>query len=199
MPAHPQTHGGGFLFYQTSVETLFHEIEATGASLDETQEQSKRLLEQLREKEDASFANVTARMQAEAAAKLALEQRKEDVDARSKLLAELDAKTKLVGRLQELERTGREEAWLQQKRVSDMDARLEVERQQHSAKLAAADTSAVAVHDAREQNEVLSRRLQEYVLRPSHVSVPASAVVFGLAQPAVSLIRILSSACHMPS
>lgn len=183
---------------------MFHEIEATGASLDETQEQSKRLLEQLREKEDASFANVTARMQAEAAAKLALEQRKEDVDARSKLLAELDAKTKLVGRLQELERTGREEAWLQQKRVSDMDARLEVERQQHSAKLAAADTSAVAVHDAREQNEVLSRRLQEYVLpspsiRPSHVSLPPSDVVFGLAQPAISLILIRSSSSRMPS
>lgn len=120
-----------------------------------------RLMTQLREKEDASFAHVTARMQAEAAAKLALEQRQEDSEARSKLLAELDAKTKLIERLQEVERTGREDAWQQQKRVAEADSRLEIERQQHLAKLALAETASVALHDAKEQNEQLSRRIQE--------------------------------------
>ena len=33
------------------METLLHEIEATGQSLDEAQEQTQRLLKQLREKE----------------------------------------------------------------------------------------------------------------------------------------------------
>ena len=76
------------------METLLHEIEATGQSLDEAQEQIQRLLKQLREKEDASFAHVTARMQAEAASKLALEQRQLEAETRSKLQEEVAAKTK---------------------------------------------------------------------------------------------------------
>lgn len=81
---------------KASVETLLHEIETTGQSLDEAQEQTQRLLRELNDKADHGFEHAKAQMRAEAAAALVGDELKLAREAQEKLEAELTAKNKCV-------------------------------------------------------------------------------------------------------
>ena len=82
---------------------------------------------------------------------------------------------RLIERLQEVERTGREDAWQQQKRVAEQEARLEAERQQHAARLAVADSASVQERDLRAAIERITRQLEENVAELTRAQVAQRA------------------------
>jgi hypothetical protein len=82
---------------------------------------------------------------------------------------------RLIEKLQEVERAGREDAWQQQKRVAEQDARLEAERQQHAARLALADAASLQERDLRASIERVTRQLEENVAELTRAQVAQRA------------------------
>lgn len=85
-------------------EALVNEMEVTGQAFEDMQEQNIRLIQQLREKDDANFKLMSERIKANQTYKMVLEE-KDVLNERSKTLStQVDAQNQVVRNLEEMER-----------------------------------------------------------------------------------------------
>jgi len=86
-------------------EALLNEMEVTGQAFEDMQEQNSRLIQQLREKDDANFKLMSERIKAQQVHKLQREEKDLLVDQKvSTLNMQVEAQNQVVRRLEEKER-----------------------------------------------------------------------------------------------
>ncbi|XP_075220361.1 E3 ubiquitin-protein ligase Bre1 [Lycorma delicatula] len=85
-------------------EALLNEMEVTGQAFEDMQEQNSRLIQQLREKDDANFKLMTERIKSNQLHKLAREEKDVLKDQVTTLTAQVEATNVVVRKLEEKER-----------------------------------------------------------------------------------------------
>ncbi|KAK6625311.1 E3 ubiquitin-protein ligase bre1 [Polyplax serrata] len=85
-------------------EALLNEMEVTGQAFEEMQEQNSRLIQQLREKDDANFKLMTERIKSNQLHKLSREEKEVLKDQVSTLTTQVEATNVVVRKLEEKER-----------------------------------------------------------------------------------------------
>ncbi|XP_057375993.1 E3 ubiquitin-protein ligase Bre1-like isoform X1 [Daphnia carinata] len=85
-------------------EALLNEMEVTGQAFEDMQEQNSRLIQQLREKDDANFKLMSERIKAQQVHKLQREEKDMLVEQVSTLNMQVEAQNQVVRRLEEKER-----------------------------------------------------------------------------------------------
>ncbi|KAL7643958.1 UNVERIFIED_CONTAM: hypothetical protein RMT77_005970 [Armadillidium vulgare] len=85
-------------------EALINEMEVTGQAFEETQDQNVRLIQQLREKDNANFKLMSERIKSNQINKLANEERDNLQEQVSTLSTQVDAQNQVVRKLEEKER-----------------------------------------------------------------------------------------------
>ena len=85
-------------------ETLLNEMEVTGQAFEDMQEQNIRLIQQLREKDDANFKLMSERIKSNQINKLANEERDNLQEQVNTLSTQVEAQNQVVRRLEEKER-----------------------------------------------------------------------------------------------
>ncbi|XP_014818172.1 PREDICTED: E3 ubiquitin-protein ligase BRE1B-like [Calidris pugnax] len=85
-------------------EALLSEMDVTGQAFEDMQEQNLRLLQQLREKDDANFKLMSERIKANQIHKLLREEKDELAEQVLALKAQVDAQLLVVQKLEEKER-----------------------------------------------------------------------------------------------
>jgi len=89
---------------KTEEDTLVSEMEVTGQAFEDMQEQNARLIQQLREKDEANFKLLSDRVKATQFQKLALEERELLQEQAATLQKQVDAQNNVVRKLEEKER-----------------------------------------------------------------------------------------------
>ncbi|CAH1969517.1 unnamed protein product [Acanthoscelides obtectus] len=102
----PGGHGGGGRPFVGSLEeeALLNEMEVTGQAFEDMQEQNSRLIQQLREKDDANFKLMSERIKSNQLHKLAREEKDVLKEQVSTLTTQVDAANLVVRKLEEKER-----------------------------------------------------------------------------------------------
>nr|CAI5868352.1 unnamed protein product [Callosobruchus analis] len=101
----PGGHGGGRTFVGSlEEEALLNEMEVTGQAFEDMQEQNSRLIQQLREKDDANFKLMSERIKSNQLHKLAREEKDVLKEQVSTLTTQVDAANLVVRKLEEKER-----------------------------------------------------------------------------------------------
>ena len=85
-------------------ETLLSDMEVTGQAFEDMQEQNGRLVQQLREKDDANFKLMSARTKSNNIARLAREEREMYLQQVATLTTQVEAQNQVVRKLEEKER-----------------------------------------------------------------------------------------------
>jgi len=85
-------------------ETLLTEMEVTGQAFEDMQEQNARLIQQLREKDDANFKLMSERIKANQIARLAREEKEMLTQQVATLSTQVEAQNQVVRKLEEKER-----------------------------------------------------------------------------------------------
>merc|ERR1712135_223701 len=85
-------------------EALLSEMDVTGQAFEDMQEQNMRLLQQLREKDDANFKLMSERIKANQVHKLLQEEKNILQDQTNTLHLQVEAQNQVVRRLEEKER-----------------------------------------------------------------------------------------------
>lgn len=85
-------------------EALLNEMEVTGQAFEDMQEQNSRLIQQLREKDDANFKLMTERIKSNQLHKLAREEKDVLKEQVSTLTTQVEAANVVVRKLEEKER-----------------------------------------------------------------------------------------------
>lgn len=122
-------------------EALLNEMEVTGQAFEDMQEQNSRLIQQLREKDDANFKLMSERIKSNQLHKLAREEKDVLKEAVSTLTMQVDAANLVVRKLEEKERilqntmaTAEKELALRQQAM-EMHKRKAIESAQSAADL----------------------------------------------------------------
>merc|ERR1711872_965080 len=90
--------------HKTEEETLLTEMEVTGQAFEDMQEQNARLIQQLREKDDANFKLMSERIKANQIARLAREEKEMLTQQVATLSTQVEAQNQVVRKLEEKER-----------------------------------------------------------------------------------------------
>merc|ERR1739844_763496 len=98
-------------------ETLIIDMEVTGQALEDMQEQNSRLIQQLREKDDANFKLMSERIKSNQIQRLAREERDMLTQQVNTLSTQVEAQNQVVRKLEEKER-------LQQTNLAALDKEL---------------------------------------------------------------------------
>merc|ERR1712223_340386 len=85
-------------------ETLIIDMEVTGQALEDMQEQNSRLIQQLREKDDANFKLMSERIKSNQIQRLAREERETLTQQGNTLSTQVEAQNQVVRKLEEKER-----------------------------------------------------------------------------------------------
>merc|ERR1719429_431422 len=85
-------------------ETLIIDMEVTGQALEDMQEQNSRLIQQLREKDDANFKLMSERIKSNQIQRLAREERETLTQQGNTLSTQIEAQNQVVRKLEEKER-----------------------------------------------------------------------------------------------
>merc|ERR1719430_884865 len=85
-------------------ETLIIDMEVTGQALEDMQEQNSRLIQQLREKDDANFKLMSERIKSNQIARLAREEKEMYIQQVATLTTQVEAQNQVVRKLEEKER-----------------------------------------------------------------------------------------------
>jgi len=85
-------------------ETLLSDMEVTGQAFEDMQEQNSRLMQQLREKDDANFKLMSERIKSNQIARLAREEKEMFVQQVATLTTQVEAQNQVVRKLEEKER-----------------------------------------------------------------------------------------------
>lgn len=122
-------------------EALLSEMEVTGQAFEDMQEQNLRLLQQLREKDDANFKLMSERIKSTQVHKLLQEEKTALSEQANRLQSQVDAQNQVVRKLEEKERllqnslsTVEKELSLRQQ-AAEMHRRKAVESAQSAADL----------------------------------------------------------------
>jgi len=85
-------------------ETLLSDMEVTGQAFEDMQEQNSRLMQQLREKDDANFKLMSERIKSNQIARLAREEKEMYIQQVATLTTQVEAQNQVVRKLEEKER-----------------------------------------------------------------------------------------------
>merc|ERR1719211_38823 len=85
-------------------EMLLSDMEVTGQAFEDMQEQNSRLIQQLREKDDANFKLMSERIKSNQIARLAREERETLTQQGNTLSTQIEAQNQVVRKLEEKER-----------------------------------------------------------------------------------------------
>ena len=85
-------------------ETLLSDMEVTGQAFEDMQEQNGRLVQQLREKDDANFKLMSERIKSNQIARLAREEKEMYLQQVATLTTQVEAQNQVVRKLEEKER-----------------------------------------------------------------------------------------------
>ncbi|XP_025907028.1 E3 ubiquitin-protein ligase BRE1B-like [Nothoprocta perdicaria] len=150
-------------------EALLSEMDVTGQAFEDMQEQNLRLLQQLREKDDANFKLMSERIKANQIHKLLRDEKDELAEQVLALKAQVDAQLLLVQKLEEKER-------LLQGSLGAVEKELALRAQALELNKRKAVEAAQLAEDLRAQGEHVQGRLRELQLeKQSKVEVYADA------------------------
>ncbi|XP_076345549.1 E3 ubiquitin-protein ligase Bre1 isoform X9 [Tachypleus tridentatus] len=165
-------------------EALLSEMEVTGQAFEDMQEQNLRLIQQLREKDDANFKLMSERIKSNQIHKLLREEKAMMDEQVTSLLSQVEAQNQVVRKLEEKERllqnnlsTIEKELSLRQQAM-EMHKRKAIESAQSAAdlklhlekyhgQLKEAQTTVAEKTSAVQQEAFKTRRLQENLTCPS--------------------------------
>uniref|UniRef100_A0A8V5H0C7 E3 ubiquitin protein ligase n=1 Tax=Melopsittacus undulatus TaxID=13146 RepID=A0A8V5H0C7_MELUD len=135
-------------------EALLSEMDVTGQAFEDMQEQNLRLLQQLREKDDANFKLMSERIKANQIHKLLREEKDELAEQVLALKAQVDAQLLLVQKLEEKERGLQSSLGAVEKELALRSQALELHKRK-------AVEAAQLAEDLRAQGEHVQARLRE--------------------------------------
>ncbi|KAM9510565.1 LOW QUALITY PROTEIN: E3 ubiquitin-protein ligase BRE1B-like [Guaruba guarouba] len=135
-------------------EALLSEMDVTGQAFEDMQEQNLRLLQQLREKDDANFKLMSERIKANQIHKLLREEKDELAEQVLALKAQVDAQLLLVQKLEEKERALQSSLGAVEKELALRCQALELNKRK-------AVEAAQLAEDLRAQGEHIQARLRE--------------------------------------
>uniref|UniRef100_A0A8C3UYV7 E3 ubiquitin protein ligase n=1 Tax=Catharus ustulatus TaxID=91951 RepID=A0A8C3UYV7_CATUS len=135
-------------------EALLSEMDVTGQAFEDMQEQNLRLLQQLREKDDANFKLMSERIKANQIHKLLREEKDELAEQVLALKAQVEAQLQVVQKLEEKERGLQSALGAVEKELSLRTQALELHKRK-------AVEAAQLAEDLRAQGEHVQARLRE--------------------------------------
>ncbi|XP_066426299.1 E3 ubiquitin-protein ligase BRE1B-like, partial [Molothrus aeneus] len=135
-------------------EALLSEMDVTGQAFEDMQEQNLRLLQQLREKDDANFKLMSERIKANQIHKLLREEKDELAEQVLALKAQVEAQLQVVQKLEEKERGLQSALGAVEKELSLRSQALELHKRK-------AVEAAQLAEDLRAQGEHVQARLRE--------------------------------------
>ncbi|KAM3654004.1 LOW QUALITY PROTEIN: E3 ubiquitin-protein ligase BRE1B-like [Ammospiza maritima maritima] len=135
-------------------EALLSEMDVTGQAFEDMQEQNLRLLQQLREKDDANFKLMSERIKANQIHKLLREEKDELAEQVLALKAQVEAQLQVVQKLEEKERGLQSALGAVEKELSLRSQALEMHKRK-------AVEAAQLAEDLRAQGEHVQARLRE--------------------------------------
>uniref|UniRef100_UPI0012941200 E3 ubiquitin-protein ligase BRE1B n=1 Tax=Lonchura striata TaxID=40157 RepID=UPI0012941200 len=138
-------------------EALLSEMDVTGQAFEDMQEQNLRLLQQLREKDDANFKLMSERIKANQIHKLLREEKDELAEQVLALKAQVEAQLQVVQKLEEKERGLQSALAAVEKELSLRSQALELHKRK-------AVEAAQLAEDLRAQGEHVQARLRELQL-----------------------------------
>uniref|UniRef100_A0A3B4D2G5 E3 ubiquitin protein ligase n=1 Tax=Pygocentrus nattereri TaxID=42514 RepID=A0A3B4D2G5_PYGNA len=133
-------------------DALLSEMDVTGQAFEDMQEQNIRLMQQLREKDDANFKLMSERIKSNQIHKLLKEEKEELADQLLTLKTQVDAQLQVVRKLEEKER-------LLQGTISAAERELALRTQALDMNKRKAQESALLSEDVRSQLESVQQRL----------------------------------------
>ncbi|XP_031175578.1 E3 ubiquitin-protein ligase BRE1A isoform X1 [Sander lucioperca] len=133
-------------------DALLSEMDVTGQAFEDMQEQNIRLMQQLREKDDANFKLMSERIKSNQIHKLLKEEKEELADQLLTLKTQVDAQLQVVRKLEEKER-------LLQGTISTAERELALRTQALDMNKRKAQESALQSEDLRTQLEQVQQRL----------------------------------------
>ncbi|GAA6076399.1 E3 ubiquitin-protein ligase BRE1A isoform X1 [Tachysurus ichikawai] len=135
-------------------DALLSEMDVTGQAFEDMQEQNIRLMQQLREKDDANFKLMSERIKSNQIHKLLKEEKEELADQLLTLKTQVDAQLQVVRKLEEKER-------LLQGTISAAERELSLRTQALDMNKRKAQESALLSEEMRSQLEEVQQRLKE--------------------------------------
>ncbi|TSV81476.1 E3 ubiquitin-protein ligase BRE1A [Bagarius yarrelli] len=135
-------------------DALLSEMDVTGQAFEDMQEQNIRLMQQLREKDDANFKLMSERIKSNQIHKLLKEEKEELADQLLTLKTQVDAQLQVVRKLEEKER-------LLQGTISAAERELGLRTQALDMNKRKAQESALLSEEVRAQLEEVQQRLKE--------------------------------------
>ncbi|XP_072519164.1 E3 ubiquitin-protein ligase BRE1A isoform X2 [Salminus brasiliensis] len=133
-------------------DALLSEMDVTGQAFEDMQEQNIRLMQQLREKDDANFKLMSERIKSNQIHKLLKEEKEELADQLLTLKTQVDAQLQVVRKLEEKER-------LLQGTISAAERELALRTQALDMNKRKAQESALLSEEVRAQLEAVQQRL----------------------------------------
>ncbi|KAK0139810.1 E3 ubiquitin-protein ligase BRE1A [Merluccius polli] len=133
-------------------DALLSEMDVTGQAFEDMQEQNIRLMQQLREKDDANFKLMSERIKSNQIHKLLKEEKEELADQLHTLKTQVDAQLQVVRKLEEKER-------LLQGTISTAERELALRTQALDMNKRKAQESALLSEEVRTQLEQVQQRL----------------------------------------
>ncbi|KAM7417726.1 hypothetical protein PAMA_017391 [Pampus argenteus] len=134
-------------------DALLSEMDVTGQAFEDMQEQNIRLMQQLREKDDANFKLMSERIKSNQIHKLLKEEKEELADQLLTLKTQVDAQLQVVRKLEEKER-------LLQGTISTAERELALRTQALDMNKRKAQDSALLSEEVRTQLEQVQQRLR---------------------------------------
>ncbi|KAM8733709.1 E3 ubiquitin-protein ligase BRE1A [Acanthopagrus latus] len=134
-------------------DALLSEMDVTGQAFEDMQEQNIRLMQQLREKDDANFKLMSERIKSNQIHKLLKEEKEELADQLLTLKTQVDAQLQVVRKLEEKER-------LLQGTISTAERELTLRTQALDMNKRKAQDSALLSEEVRTQLEQVQQRLK---------------------------------------
>ncbi|XP_029297953.1 LOW QUALITY PROTEIN: E3 ubiquitin-protein ligase BRE1A [Cottoperca gobio] len=134
-------------------DALLSEMDVTGQAFEDMQEQNIRLMQQLREKDDANFKLMSERIKSNQIHKLLKEEKEELADQLLTLKTQVDAQLQVVRKLEEKER-------LLQGTISTAERELALRTQALDMNKRKAQESALLSEEVRTQLEQVQQRLK---------------------------------------
>ncbi|XP_038059012.1 E3 ubiquitin-protein ligase BRE1B-like isoform X2 [Patiria miniata] len=135
-------------------EALLSEMDVTGQAFEDMQEQNTRLLQQLREKDDANFKLMSERIKCNQIHKLLREEKDVLADQVATLQTQVDAQNQVVRKLEEKER-------ILQNNLSTMDKEITLRQQSLELNRRKALDSSQSTADLKMQLDKITGRIEE--------------------------------------
>eukprot|EP00040_Diaphanoeca_grandis_P004858 m.30380 g.30380 ORF g.30380 m.30380 type:complete len:826 (-) comp16275_c0_seq1:162-2639(-) len=140
-------------------QVLMQELESTGNSLDEYEEKIARLMADLKQKEEATFELMAAKIQADARGKLALQHPSQALEKCKALEAEMTKKDSLIKSLRDNDKALKDNHRSTEKRLRETETQLDAVQQELTQKNAYYGGIKLELQDSTSHFEKLKQQL----------------------------------------